>query len=598
MSVVTPPREASAASPVEPTLLRHVCLDELQHLQDRFSALGAVTVCLCDMNGVPITRPTFGSRFSAMIGQSPAGAAAFRDALRAVARDPDAPRPALCCHEGMTLQSTVIRSGETNLGIIVIGVRSFAPASRQAVVSAARCYGLDPDELWQAAQKVDPYRGGAPDDIYRFAGVLAEIIATLHAQSDRIDRQLHDLKKVHEFTELLSGTRALKDVLELTARRVVEVMPIKAAAIRLLNVDTGELELKAVHNLSREYLSKGPVMLNDNVIDATAFAGRTVYIEDAPNDPRIRYPENARREGLVSGLSVPLTYHGQTVGVIRVYTARRYRFSDEEVALLKSIGAQTAAAVITHRLREEQAESERVQQQLDTAAQVQKHMMPDRPPRHPGLDIGCVYEPTLELGGDFFDLLDWPEESLAFCVADVAGKGLPAALLTASVRASLRAFASQVEDAAMVVAKVNEQLCRDTALGNFATFVYGLISPTIDALTYTNAGHLPPLLFRDGEFTELNTGGMVIGVLRGSPFEQERVPIRSGDILVTVTDGVTDAWDFEERAFGRERLLASIRRHRELPAQQLAKQILWDVRRFVGLARQSDDITIVVIKVL
>jgi serine phosphatase RsbU (regulator of sigma subunit) len=591
------PSSTETSPPPEHELILHIGLDALQRVQDRFSALGAVSACLSDMHGELITRPTWGSRYSSMIGESPVGQVTFRDCLRALARNPDIGVPSLCCLEGMTLHSTVIRSGRRELGILVIGSRPFVPSNRDAVLVAAARYQLDPDELWQAGRKVDPYRGGAPEDIYRFAGVLTDIIAALYSQSTRIERQLRDLETVHAFTELLSGTRKLEQILDITVRRVVEVMRVKAAAIRLLNPETGELVLKAVHNLSAEYLAKGPVMLTDNVIDATAFAGQTVYIEDAPSDPRIRYPENARREGIVSGLSLPLTYRGQTVGVIRVYTGRPHRFTDEEVALLKSIGAQTAAAVITHGLRNEQADAERVQRQIELAAQVQKHMMPDAPPQHPGLDIGCVYEPTLELGGDFFDLLDWPGESLAFCVADVAGKGLPAALLTASVRASLRAFASQVEDPAMVVAKVNEQLCRDAAMGNFATFVYGLITPDTDALYYTNAGHLPPLLFRAGDSVELTAGGMVIGVARGTPFEQERVPLQHGDLLVTVTDGVTEAWDFEGRAFGRDRLLASIRRHLELPAQQIARQMLWDVRRFVGLARQSDDITIVVIKV-
>lgn len=590
-------KKAPLTPPVEDDLVRHVGLETLQRIQDGFSALGAVSVCLCDLSGRPITRPTWGSRYSAMIGQSPVGRAAFRESLRAVARDPDLRRPSLSCLEGMTLHTTVIRRGRKTLGILVVGSRGFSPSRKEVVDATARRYGLDPEKLWESSKKVDPYRGGAPEDIYRFAGVLADVIATQYAQSLRIERQLRNLETVHAFTELLSGTRDLQEILELTVRRVTEVMPVKAAAIRLLNPDTRELVLKAVYNLSQEYLSKGRVFLDDNVIDATAFAGEAVYIEDAPSDPRIRYPENARREGIVSGLSVPLSYHGQSVGVIRVYTGKRHRFSDLEVALLKSIGAQTAAAVITHGLRQEQVDAERVQRQLDTAAQVQRHMMPDRPPRHAGLDVGCLYDPTLQLGGDFFDLLDWPGGCLAFCVADVAGKGLPAALLTASVRASLRAFASEVEDPAMVVAKVNEQLCRDTAAGDFATFVYGMISADGNALTYTNAGHLPPLLFRGATCTELTAGGMLMGIQRGTPYEQERIPLQTDDLLVVITDGVTDAWDFDGRVYGKDRLLASVRRHRELPAQQLAKQILWDVRRFVGLAEQSDDITIVVIKV-
>ncbi|MCH9033585.1 MAG: SpoIIE family protein phosphatase, partial [Planctomycetes bacterium] len=411
-------------------------------------------------------------------------------------------------------------------------------------------------------------------------------------------RQLRDLQTAHEFTDLLSGPRELQEILDLTVQRVVEVMPVKACAIRLLNAETGELVINAVHNLSEEYLKKGPVLIAGSTIDAAVFAGQTVYIEDAPNDPRLRYPQNARREGIVSGLCVPMAYRGQTIGVLRVYTGHRYKFSQSEELLLHSIGAQATAAIITGRLHHEHAENERVQRQMEAAAEIQRRMLPSEPPRHDTLEFGCIYDATLELGGDFYDFIEHPDGRLGLCIADVVGKGLPAALMMASVRSALHAYAHQDIEVQTVVAKVNQHMCHDTLIAEFATLVYGVFSPNGDTFTYSNAGHEAPLLLRDDDFTELGQGGLVIGVQRDEVFDHEVVPLRCGDILVLVTDGVFEAMDFQGNPFGRQRLRSSIKQHRALDAVQLAHQILWDVRRFVGLADQSDDITIVVVKVV
>jgi sigma-B regulation protein RsbU (phosphoserine phosphatase) len=200
------------------------------------------------------------------------------------------------------------------------------------------------------------------------------------------------------------------------------------------------------------------------------------------------------------------------------------------------------------------------------------------------------------VGGDFYDLIDLPGGRLGVCIADVVGKGLPAALMMASVRSALRVHAHQSHDIDSIMEKVNRHMCRDTRVGEFATLIYGVFSADNHTFTYCNAGHIPPLLLRGDKLTELTAGGLVIGVQPEETFEQETTLLNPGDILIMITDGVTEAMDFESTAYGRDRLVASIRKHHSLDAQQLAQQILWDVRRFVGLADQSDDITIVVAK--
>lgn len=580
---------------VDAALNRLVGREALQKIQDRFSALGKVTACIGSTDGEFITRPTWGSRYSMLIATSPRGYLAFCDSIRACCLDPHT-SVASICHDSLTLYAAPITHGIDCLGILVVGTRPIQPLEDGQIQTLAVQYDIDVEELTEAARELEPWNPDTLEATYQFANVLADTIATLYEQAEYIEQQLRDLQAVHSLSQLLAGTRDVQAILDLTVKRVAETMPIKAVAIRLLDEESGELVIKAVHNLSEEYLKKGPVTLDGNYIDSAAFAGHTVYIEDAPNDPRLRYPENARREGIVSGLCVPMTYRGRTVGVLRVYTAERYVFSRSEESLLLSMGSLAASAIINSRLFAEQAAAARVHQQVEAAADIQRNMLPDGTPKHKGLEFGCVYAPTLRVSGDFYDFIGLHGGELGVCVADVVGKGIPAALRMAAVRASLRAFANVGYDVHTVMELVNRQLCRDTHLRDFVTLVYGEFTPDGRLFNYCNAGHLPPLLLRDGKFMDLDTGGLVIGIRPREVYDEEPVVIRTGDVLVMVTDGVTEALNFSGEAYGMDRLRESISRHQALDAQALAQQLLWDVRRFAGLADQSDDITIVVIK--
>ena len=590
-------RTEAPAHPAASKLTRAVRVETLQELQDRFAALGRMTVAIRGQSGAAITKPTWGSRFSSMIGDSPAGSVIFAECILKLLAG-NTLQSSDTCLDGMSLYAAPIAHAGEVLAVIVVGTRTHAPPAADALADMAARYGLDAAELGREAALINPFRGGTPDAIHRFADAIAHMIATLYGQALRIERQLAVLTVIHRLSDLLAGTLDLQELLDVTVRRVVDAMPVKACAIRMLHEPSGELVLKAVYNLSEEYLRKGPVLLRGNAIDAMAFAGETVYIEDAPNDPRSRYPENARREGIVSGLSVPMTYRGQTVGVIRVYTGRKYKFDELEEALLRSIGSQAAAAIINSLLYDEQAKAARVQDQVERAGQIQRRMIPANPPRHRGLEFGCVYVPTIALGGDFYDFLDLPEGSLGVCIADVVGKGLPAALMMASIRASLRAVAHDTGDVSHALGQVNRHLHRDTRDNEFATMIFGAFDGQGGLFTYCNAGHPPPLLLRGDRFVELAAGGLVLGVHPGEVYGSETLALRGGDIIVMYTDGVTEAMGFAGAPFGRERLLGSVWRHRECDARHLASQLLWDVRRFVGLSEQSDDITVVVARVL
>ncbi len=593
MDPTSHPDALDAATSIEP-LTALVSAPTLHKMQERFAGLGQVTVCICHPDGTPVTKPTWGSAFSELIGNSRMGEAAFREGLAACSRDVKA--AGVTCHEGMTLYGAPIVCQNERLGVIVVGVRAAHVPPEESLRVITAKYDIDADAMRESGVPKFAWTGGTPEAIHRYADELAETIATIYGQALRITRQLAGLQVVHGLSNLLSGTTDLQEILDLTVQRVVAVLRVKACGIRLLNEDTGELVIKAVHNLSEEYLGKGAVMLRDNAIDAAAFAGEIIYIEDAGADPRIRYPENARKEGIVSGLCVPMTFRGDTIGVLRVYTGVITKFNEQKLQLVRSIASQAASAVINTRLFAAQSEADRTRRQVEVAAQVQRRMLPASPPDHPVLSFGYVYDPALEVGGDFYDVIELPGGSIGLVIADVVGKGLPAAMLMSSIRSSLRAHATSGKNVRTTVANVNRGLCRYTLASEFATMAFGIFSGDGRSLACCCAGHLPPLLLRGDTFQELDTGGTVIGILSDAEFEEATTEFEPGDILVLVTDGVTEAMDFDGHCYGWERLQHSISKHSDLDAQQLALQVLWDVRRYVGLAEQTDDITIVAVK--
>jgi sigma-B regulation protein RsbU (phosphoserine phosphatase) len=435
----------------------------------------------------------------------------------------------------------------------------------------------------------------------RLVHLMAAVIARRYNRQKLLRTRIGELAALYRLTAEFTSKRDLQSVLDLVCRTVVEVLSAKACAIRLLNEDRTELVAKAVANLSPKYLNKGPVAISASQIDREVMTtGKTVYIADLRIDPRTLYPAEAEREGIVSGLCAPLTYKGRSEGVIRVYTGEVHEFDWYERSLLEAIAAQAAAAIVNSRLYEEAVRGEELRRTLRLAGEVQRRMIPGEPPKLPGLDVAALYVPCFELGGDFYDFLPLGDHNLGVAVCDVVGKGVRASLLMASIRASLRAHATNIYDMARVMERVNRDLCIDTAISDFATMFYGVIDVRERRFTYANAGHPPPLLIRGGRFCHLSTGGGVLGIDPEGTWKCDTMIFRPGDAVVLFTDGLAEALDFHDEPFGRQRieLAAQTALQAGQSADGVTKHILWEMRRFVGLQAAPDDLTLIVIRVL
>ena len=432
-----------------------------------------------------------------------------------------------------------------------------------------------------------------------FVGLLVKLLARLAGKQRELLTRIEQLATLYRITAEFTGRRDLQSVMDLVTQTVVKTLGAKASTIRLLSSDRNELVIKSAANLSPEYLDKGPILVKKSLIDSAVLDNlAAVVIKDLRDDPRVLYPAESKREGIVSAYCVPMIYKGRAEGVLRVYMGDVHEFDWFERSLAGAIASEAAAAIVNARLYGEAIRGARMQRELRLAGAVQRRMIPRRAPDIPELDIGMVYVPCFELAGDFFDFIPLGEHNLGVVICDVVGKGVRASLLMASIRASLRAHASYVYELSDVVARVNRDLCTETATSDFATLFYGVINTETGVFTYVNAGHMPALLVRDGQCQELDPCGGIIGLDEDSTWSHRSVQIDPGDTLMIYSDGLSDALNFQDEPFGRARivtgLLNAVAEHED--AETITSHVLWEMRRFAGLQKRFDDLTIVTVK--
>jgi len=235
------------------------------------------------------------------------------------------------------------------------------------------------------------------------------------------------------------------------------------------------------------------------------------------------------------------------------------------------------------------------QRELSEALKIQQRLLPQQVPQIDGWEIAASWQPASGVGGDCFDAIRFGETRLALSIADVVGKGIPAALLMSNLQAAVRAFASDATEPQALCHQVNRILCGNIAEGRFISFFYCMLDATSGVLTYTNAGHYLPMLVRaDGSIERLGEGGPVLGVIADAEYEQARVGLGTGDRLVLFTDGLTEARNGADEEFGEARLLDAAIQHRACSAPALQARLADAVATFTG-GRLQDDATLIVL---
>jgi len=326
---------------------------------------------------------------------------------------------------------------------------------------------------------------------------------------------------------------------------------------------------------------------------------------------RLRRGEVVRDRGALAGLGaellLPLSVKDKLLGALSLGPKLSEEpYSPSDVRLLRSVTTQTSLALENSRLTEavaaEVARRERLNRELEIAREVQEQLFPQSYPKLPGLDLAGHCRPARGVGGDYYDFLSLPDGRLGIAIGDISGKGIPAALLMAGLQASLRSQTlAAPPDLTVMMGNLNRLICESSPANRYATFFYGEFDPRTRRMTYVNAGHNAPMLFRRGEPAaapiRLEAGGPVIGLLELVEFQQGDVGLEAGDVLVGFTDGVSEAMDPKGEEWGEESLARVVRDCDALPAEGLIHRIMEGADAFAAGAVQHDDMTLIVVRV-
>ncbi len=277
-------------------------------------------------------------------------------------------------------------------------------------------------------------------------------------------------------------------------------------------------------------------------------------------------------------------------------------YSPTDVLLLQSVAAQTGLALENSRLTEavasEVAQRERFNRELEIAREVQQRLFPQSGPKIDGLNYAGKCRPASSIGGDYYDFVPMCDGRLGIAIGDISGKGVPAALLMASLQASLRGLAISNPPALSTLMGNLNRLIYDASPSNrYATFFYGVYDPKTREFQYVNGGHNPPMVFRGSEVLRLEEGGPVVGLFGPAQYSQSSIQLQAGDTMVLFTDGISEAMNNEEEEFDETRLIEAVRSGPTLTANDLIDRVIECCDRFVGGAPQHDDMTLVVVRV-
>jgi len=297
-------------------------------------------------------------------------------------------------------------------------------------------------------------------------------------------------------------------------------------------------------------------------------------------------------------IAIPLLIKSDLFGVLLVEEAEgARRFRSRRLKIVNGIAQQIALAIQNDRLQDEVVVRERLETEIQLARQIQESFIPETLPQHPGWELAARWKTARQVGGDFYDVMELPENRLGIIIADVADKGVPAALFMALTRTLIRAAVAENLSPAEALNRVNNLLIPDTRQGMFVTAVYGILDQETGEFVYANAGHNPPLWIRSPDSVEtLSRTGIALGVTYSNPMSQRMIRLNPGESLLLYTDGLTEAFSSDGRMFGDTRLLDAIHSDRSTTASGLLDIVESNLNDFIGFQPLSDDLTLLVVR--
>ncbi|OGU71246.1 MAG: hypothetical protein A2V93_12775 [Ignavibacteria bacterium RBG_16_34_14] len=419
----------------------------------------------------------------------------------------------------------------------------------------------------------------------------------LFEENLRLKAAVEELSALNEIATAITSTQTLEQIVDLIVRKCVKHIKVEQGAVMLLDEKD---QNKPFHTMIRKQDSLSNILpfRMDAQLTGWMLKNRNpLIINDLASDSRFKFMVD-NNFPVHSLLSVPMIVKGKMIGLLTVFNKKAEAgFTMGDQRLLGIIAAQSAHVIENARLYREEQALIRLQEEMRLAYEIQVDLLPKLQPVLPGYQIAGKSIPAKDVGGDYFDFIPSGDNCLAFCLGDISGKGIPAALLMANLQATLRGQTLLGNDCKSCVSFANEMLFRNTAPNKFATLFYGIIDISKNELIYCNGGHNNPFYFtRDNKLTPLDKGGLIVGIMPGVPYEEETIPFHPGELLVIYSDGITEAMNNTEEEFGEQRLIDLILQNRNESPLKLIEIIIKNIQEFSGNQSQMDDITLVIIK--
>ncbi len=442
------------------------------------------------------------------------------------------------------------------------------------------------------------------------AAVLYRTLAARDSHSSRLQRWLdrqffreaYDAELV--LSELSDQARRFTEagpLVDTVIRRIAEVLHVHCIAVFLRHGRQFELQQSIGITIDRSTHFEESSSTVRNLARSNQPA--TLYRENP--DGWFLLAEDRERDllnSLGSELLLPLAGRDRLLGFLSLGSKRSEEpYTPSDLRLLQSVATQAGLALeistLVHSLASEAARRERIDREIEIAREVQERLFPQSIPTLPGHSIHGACRPAQGVGGDYYDVLPLDDGTLGLAIGDVSGKGISAALLMASLRASLRGMTMDgPADLAHMMSRVNRLVYESSATNRYATFFFGVYHPDTRLLRYVNAGHNPPYVLRGDGLHTLEGGGPVIGLLPEATYEKCHLTLEPGDLLLAYTDGISEALNLSEQEWGEERMLDAARARLPHDASTILKHIVQEADRFAATAPQHDDMTLLLMK--
>ncbi|MBE0599094.1 MAG: SpoIIE family protein phosphatase [Desulfuromonadales bacterium] len=435
-------------------------------------------------------------------------------------------------------------------------------------------------------------RGSRMEDVFDIFGSV-----TLSRTASR-----EQLSVLFESARMVASGADLQVILDDILDLMVQQFKFDLCVIRLLDDDKNTLVVTAQKGMTSSHLGQSERNLSMDTYIGTAFLTNSVTMVN--DTDYIELPASAQiihREGISSFAHAPITIEGDPVGVLSAFSrSAKGIFTEEFVELFKNLAAQVGVALRNARQTGRLIEAREQEKEMQIAKTIQLGLLPTRIPDIPGLRLAGRCVPARQVGGDYYDFLSRRENNIDLLIADVSGHNIGAALIMAETRTFILARARELASPGLIMQAINEFFYDDlTSTELFITMFYLRYDADLRHLTYANAGHNLPLIWRGRSACceRLDAEGLILGVKRAVAFEERSTTLEPGDQLLLYTDGITEAEDADGNFFGDERLCELLGAYHELPPEAIIDQILDQVRLFTGSQGFRDDVTLVVMKV-